>query len=63
LVSEDFISVSDAAKDIYNPWIEKLRMFLGADVVGNYSIEDQWDASSGVGSELAAYVNEVSFVV
>ncbi|KAF5346230.1 hypothetical protein D9758_014403 [Tetrapyrgos nigripes] len=39
LVSDDFLSVTDAANAVYSPWIEKLRSFLGGETVGNFSIE------------------------
>ncbi|KAF5344802.1 hypothetical protein D9758_014416 [Tetrapyrgos nigripes] len=58
LVSDDFLSVTDAANAVYRPWIEKLRSFLGGETAGNYSIEGHWNASSGIQAELGVYLNE-----
>ncbi|KAK7464973.1 hypothetical protein VKT23_006182 [Stygiomarasmius scandens] len=58
LLSDDFQFIPEAAIQIYNLWIERLRMFLGAEVVGNFSIEALWNETSVIDSPVGDYMSE-----
>jgi len=62
LLSDDFQFIPEAAIQIYNSWVERLRMFLGAEVVGNFSIEALWNETSVIDSPVGDYMSEVSCV-
>lgn len=59
LVSSEFSNVSTAAQDIYNDFLGKLQTFLNASITSNFSIPEQWNETSGVGTPLTTYVNTV----
>lgn len=61
LLSPSFASVAPASVEVYANFFSKLQDFLGA-TQKNFSIAEQWNATSGVGIPVTTYLNEVRYI-